>query len=298
MRSTFEPSNGSEHRVRETIWSMTTTTRSRSSQARTTASTIVAGVLLGMLSPPLLPEALARTPAFDGSMALRSIVSASLAQSPAPTPAQPPALPASPPASVQVPPPASPPATPGHAPPAPAPAPGYAPPSGYAPPASAPTPGYAPPPPGYAPAPASPAQGYPPPQPAATPVNPELERLARQRRIGRRFMISGWTLLGATFLTSALIGAVAIDSASDPVQRQFGYRMLIPVGGPFAAAAATRSATAALFSSVAGAAQITGLALGITGAVLYAKARQRERSWNVAIVPSRSATHLLVMWRF
>jgi hypothetical protein len=117
-----------------------------------------------------------------------------------------------------------------------------------------------------------------PPAPAAvstTPAPPteaDDERLWRLRQHNRfrGMMISGFTILGAVYGGSVLIGALAIDLGNDndnDRQRRYGRRMFIPFGGPFAAAPVSRSATLGVLTVAAGAGQLLGLSLGIAGAV-------------------------------
>ena len=92
----------------------------------------------------------------------------------------------------------------------------------------------------------------------------------RQHNRFRGMMISGFTILGAVYGGSVLVGALAIDlSRDDDNERQlrYGRRMFIPLGGPFAAAPVSRSATLGVLTVAAGAGQILGLSLGIAGAV-------------------------------
>ncbi len=92
----------------------------------------------------------------------------------------------------------------------------------------------------------------------------------RQRNRFRGMMISGFTILGAVYGGSVLVGALAIDLSrddDDDRQLRYGRRMFVPLGGPFAAAPVSRSATLGVLTVAAGAGQILGLSLGIAGAV-------------------------------
>jgi hypothetical protein len=119
-----------------------------------------------------------------------------------------------------------------------------------------------------------------------TPYPSRAPGYTRSRR-GVGLMVAGFTMLGAGWLLSAVSGAAAIDTrdGADPAEqdrrRAFGTRLMIPVGGPFAAAFVADSATGALFSSLAGVVQVAGLALGIGGSVIFA--RDRRAAGRVAV---------------
>jgi hypothetical protein len=135
-----------------------------------------------------------------------------------------------------------------------------------------------------------------PPQPEG-PSKAELERV-RARSKARGLLIGGWTTFGITYAAALTIGVASIDLAEDDLrQRRYGRRMTIPVGGPFAAAFISKSATGTLFTVLTGAAQLTGIAIGTAGAVMLAKHR-REPRLALAIVPGRYGTHVGASWRF
>jgi len=95
-------------------------------------------------------------------------------------------------------------------------------------------------------------------------------------------MIVGWSVLGSFYLISTFVGTSAIDQArcdrtggfdeddlectTDESLRRYGRRMLIPVVGPFMAAATEDGDAAAIFLGVN---QVAGLVLGIIGTVRY-----------------------------
>jgi hypothetical protein len=96
-------------------------------------------------------------------------------------------------------------------------------------------------------------------------------------------MIVGWSVLGSFYLISTFVGTSAIDEARcdgeggfeeedlectpDESLRRYGRRMLIPVVGPFMAAATEHGNAGAIFLGVN---QVAGLVLGIIGTVRYA----------------------------
>ncbi len=108
---------------------------------------------------------------------------------------------------------------------------------------------------------------------------------------------AGFGVFGLSYLGSAFYGAQVADGSSDVFdpelgpfagqddgrRRAYGYRMMIPVAGPFAAAAVAPSATTALLSSLAGVAQVAGLSMGIAGAVIWGKERKRRKMEQVAL---------------
>ncbi|RMG99305.1 MAG: hypothetical protein D6705_03615, partial [Deltaproteobacteria bacterium] len=134
----------------------------------------------------------------------------------------------------------------------------------------------------------------PPPRVEARPSRPELspeERALRKRqRAGAAMLGAGLGAFALVYLGSAFYGAAVFDRregqfldaegstgfASDDQRRAYGRRMMIPIGGPFAAAAVAPSATEALLTSLAGVAQVATLSVGVAGAVIYGKARRRQ----------------------
>lgn len=152
-------------------------------------------------------------------------------------------------------------------------------------PAPAPAPTSAPAPGPYAnpqPYPAQP-QPYPAnPQPYADPNdnNGYPAPATRSRRKG--MMIGGWTMLGASYLFTALIGAIISDSKTiceDPARCQrLGYYMMIPVAGPFIATGPSDSATGSIFLGLTGVIQTAGLILGIVGTAQFVADGRRNQS--------------------
>jgi hypothetical protein len=99
-----------------------------------------------------------------------------------------------------------------------------------------------------------------------------------ERRRGRAMVASGWSLFGAMYVSSALLGTATIDLAgSDDRARAYGQRMLLPVAGPFMAAFVSRTATGALMTAMLGAAQATGLVLATAGHVRLHRLRREMR---------------------
>lgn len=138
--------------------------------------------------------------------------------------------------------------------------------------------------------------------PAAPPVDEEKLWRKRQHQRFRAMMISGFTTLGASYGASLLLGTIFIDIGrdDDDAQKvQYGTRMVIPLGGPFAAAAVSRSATGAVFTVAAGVGQVLGLTLGIVGA---AKMRQYpdpdKKRFALGVMPSRGGAHAAMRLHF
>ena len=111
-------------------------------------------------------------------------------------------------------------------------------------------------------------------------------------------MGAGFGVFALTYLGSAFYGAAVFDRregdfldqpsgsggfASEDQRRAYGRRMMIPVAGPFAAAAVAPSATEALLTSLAGVAQVAGLSLGVAGSVVFARARKRRPRETIAV---------------
>jgi len=132
-----------------------------------------------------------------------------------------------------------------------------------------------------APAPQPVAQPYGP-APGPTPYQPPPQQ---QRRRGKGMMIAGFVTFGASYLTTAFIGAAALDTSSDIYlgtaderSRKLGTALLIPVIGPLIATPQIESATGTMFAIFSFIAQAGGLSLGIAGAVRYSRDGQRMRA--------------------
>jgi hypothetical protein len=95
-------------------------------------------------------------------------------------------------------------------------------------------------------------------------------------------MIVGWSVFGSFYLISTFVGTSAIDQArcnggggfeednlectTDEARQRYGRRMLIPVVGPFMAAATAAGDAQAIFLGVN---QVAGLVMGIVGTARY-----------------------------
>jgi hypothetical protein len=142
-----------------------------------------------------------------------------------------------------------------------------------------------------------PATEVAPPQPEG-PTPAELEH-KKQLQKARGLTAGGWTTFGVTYAAALTLGVASIDLANgDQRKRTWGRRMAIPVGGPFAAAFVSASATGTLFTVLTGAAQITGIVLGTAGAVMLAR-HKRDPNFAFAIVPDAAGgAHMGATWRF
>lgn len=158
----------------------------------------------------------------------------------------------------------------------------------------------------------------PPPRVEAGPSRPELspeERAVRKRqRTGAAMLGAGLGAFTLIYLGSAFYGAAVFDQreeqfldgeastgfTSDEQRRAYGRRMMIPIGGPFAAAAVAPSATEALLTSLAGVAQVATLSVGVAGAVIYGKARRRQPRERLVVsgAPVAGGGVLAVQGRF
>lgn len=116
---------------------------------------------------------------------------------------------------------------------------------------------------------ASPASGAPPKRPR-----------------GRKMMITGWSLLGGGYLVSAFVGALIHDGGD----RTTANLMFVPLVGPIAAAFRGRSAS--LPYVALGVAQITGLALGTAGTVLFVRARKTQTRISAAGIHIGRGVHV------
>jgi hypothetical protein len=145
------------------------------------------------------------------------------------------------------------------------------------------------------------------PTPAPSPVD---RAITKQRRAGLGMMIAGWSLFGIAYLTTAFRGVVAIDQADgvfdedmdDPFtttpSKKYGQRLLIPIAGPFIAAPEAPTATQGFGTALAGTLQLTGVALGIAGTVLYVKAKRRGRDLAFGAAPTPGGAAVQMRLRF
>jgi hypothetical protein len=114
-----------------------------------------------------------------------------------------------------------------------------------------------------------------PPQPAPAPYPPP-----RSRRKG--MMVGGWTMLGASYLFTAVTGAIIADVCdNDQPCDRVGYFMLIPVAGPFIAIGPSQTASGSIFLGLSGVVQTAGLIMGIVGTAQFvADGRQQQMVLN------------------
>lgn len=157
---------------------------------------------------------------------------------------------------------------------------------------------------GWDPEPASPSVAAPAPVATAPPPpGPTPEELEDRRRLqrARGMMIGGWATLGVTYGAALTVGVVAIDTAKgdDERRRMWGRRMTIPIGGPVAAAFVSKTATGTLFTVLTGAAQLTGLTLGIVGTTMFAKEHGRQQRLAFSVLPDPDGgVQMGASWRF
>jgi hypothetical protein len=135
---------------------------------------------------------------------------------------------------------------------------------------------------------------HPHPLPAPSPEQLELSRRNAELSRAQSLRIGGWVTLGTTYLFSALVGTVAIDTGSQRIQR-YGYWMTLPVAGPFGAAFQTRSATGALLTTSLGVAQAVGLGMAIVGGSRH---RRLKRQLTLTAMPTRGGGHVGLSMRF
>ncbi|MFV8755037.1 hypothetical protein ACNOYE_31190 [Nannocystaceae bacterium ST9] len=107
--------------------------------------------------------------------------------------------------------------------------------------------------------------------PATSPDRPPEPRVRRNHGLGWTFL--GFGMFGTTYVITASVGAMVIDNGYSRV----GQAMLVPVAGPFIAASHTARASDGFMLASAGVFQVAGLAMGIAGAVMLAKARKAHR---------------------
>jgi hypothetical protein len=171
-------------------------------------------------------------------------------------------------------------AAPGEPAPAPAPAAGTPAPAPYAQPAPAPYGQPAPAPYGQDP------YAQPGPQPAPAPYQPPPPP---QRRRGKGMMIAGWSVFGASYLSTVLIGAALYDSRGvcDDIVGETGCNnhpnaglLFIPIFGPLIGINEIGGGTAT--GTLAGVflflAQAAGFSLGVAGTTLFVRDGKRNRA--------------------
>lgn len=127
----------------------------------------------------------------------------------------------------------------------------------------------------------------------------DAEPAPRKRGPGLGLTISGFSMFGISYVGSALVGAMAYDLGDDRASRAYGRRMMIPVGGPFAAAGQSSSLTIGILTGMAGVVQVAGLGLGITGTVLLAREKaQASPRLAFGATPTRGGGHFSATLRF
>lgn len=112
----------------------------------------------------------------------------------------------------------------------------------------------------YQPAP----QPMPEPIPAPPPVN-------RNRGLG--LMIAGISVFSFSYLISAVVGVIMIDTNSPEI----GQRLLIPLAGPFMAIGPANTATGGFGLAFVGLAQVAGFGMAIGGGVMFGRSRSQAR---------------------
>ncbi|HFE46061.1 MAG TPA: hypothetical protein ENJ18_11315 [Nannocystis exedens] len=110
------------------------------------------------------------------------------------------------------------------------------------------------------------------------PQPPPIERATSKRGLG--LMITGWSLLTASYALTALSGAIVIDtcSTSDTYDcRKLGRSLMVPVIGPFLATSQIDTMRGRLALAVfPGLSQVAGLSMGIAGSVLFSRSRRHR----------------------
>jgi hypothetical protein len=104
--------------------------------------------------------------------------------------------------------------------------------------------------------------------------------LRRDKEIGVGMAAGGFSVFGASYLITALAGAITIDNGNadrDDREVQLGQALMIPVAGPFIGASRTRSATGAFGSALVGVIQVSTLTVGIIGSVKIARSNRQLR---------------------
>jgi hypothetical protein len=139
--------------------------------------------------------------------------------------------------------------------------------------------------------------------PALPPTGPAGPAAAQdvappKRGPGLGLTISGFSMFGISYFGSALIGAMAYDLGDTDASRRYGRRMLIPVGGPFAAAPHAEALSVGILTGAAGVVQVAGLGMGIAGAVLLGRARARRPRLSFRASPTRGGAHFGATLRF
>ncbi len=102
-------------------------------------------------------------------------------------------------------------------------------------------------------------------------------------------MIAGWAVTGGTWAFTGLVGLtmiqVGLEADSNPYEEclncySAGSRLLVPIAGPFMAIPVADGTDGKVVCFVLGAAQLTGLGLGIGGTARYRKDKEAWRTWK------------------
>jgi len=134
-------------------------------------------------------------------------------------------------------------------------------------------------------------------RPAPEPVRADLALSAKRAEKGKALglAIAGWSMFGSTYLVSALVGTVTLDTTSDPRLQRYGTWMTVPVAGPFAAAFNSRSATGTLFTTTLGVAQAAGITMALVGTIRH---RRAKRDLRLMAMPTRDGGQVGLSMRF
>ncbi|MCA9690822.1 MAG: hypothetical protein KC636_14540, partial [Myxococcales bacterium] len=117
-------------------------------------------------------------------------------------------------------------------------------------------------------------------QPYAQPTPPP--KPPPRRGVG--MMAGGFSLFASTYLITAVVGAAIYDTCDSKTDvagvndcKVFGSRLLIPVVGPLIAMPNVTNISGRIWLFLPFATQTAGLALGIAGAVIFAKSRRQQQ---------------------
>jgi len=110
-------------------------------------------------------------------------------------------------------------------------------------------------------------------------------------------MIAGWAVTLNAYALSALVGLEMLTLETSPGTycancSSVGPLLILPVVGPFIAIPQADGTDGKVLCSLMGAAQATGLALGIAGTAKFKRERQAQRDWRDAQRVSGSWTLL------
>jgi len=138
-----------------------------------------------------------------------------------------------------------------------------------------------------------PPAAVPPPAPGAPPA--PVQYAPRRIYPRKGMMITGWVMLGASWLLATLIGSIqndVCDLTENDRCKSLAKSMIIPVAGPFLAMYYSNSSSQQWGLGVLGASEVLGLVLGIVGTIQHvvdkrAAAAQRGvalgRGWRLDV---------------